>query len=518
MNVWKIASRWSDTGTEESSIIDIFRKYNIVFAGRKTDYIKQNVEIGDYIAVTDGKTVVSVGIVLGEPKPLTEFDIDKKDIKSERFDYEDWVIAIKVVLFDLDKNDYFQYIQGTFHQAHGEYRDNTINLIEKKYFIPSHDSLINKANKPKPFAIKQFEIENYQGIKKIHLTNIPVDTQWFFFTGENGFGKTSVLQAIIIGLWGLKDEDNKPLDRNEIIRTKIEFKSQKENLINILLNKFTKFTKFAAYGAARLNKSIKPTSNNKTFSLFNSYGELFDIENKLVVWEKDKIQGKYFESAKKILLELMKPYIDDLKIERSGSNTEVVYKETDSTGYKNFNELASGFKSIIAMIGDMIIRLSETQPEITNFNKLAGIVVIDEFDLHLHPKMQRELVERLTKVFPEIQFIVSTHSPIPLLGAPPEKTIILNVNKTKEEGITVKRLEKLEKELKYLLPNQLLTSDIFGLNEIENIYLRDDELDKVPIENKYIDIEKNKKLIKDLEERANNKELFPDDLFNSKID
>lgn len=170
------------------------------------------------------------------------------------------------------------------------------------------------------------------------------------------------------------------------------------------------------------------------------------------------------------------------------------------------------------MIGDMIIRLSETQPEITNFNKLAGIVVIDEFDLHLHPKMQRELVERLTKVFPEIQFIVSTHSPIPLLGAPPEKTIILNVNKTKEEGITVKRLKKLEKELKYLLPNQLLTSDIFGLNEIENIYLRDDELDKVPIENKYIDIEKNKKLIKDLEERANNKELFPDDLFNSKID
>jgi hypothetical protein len=77
-------------------------------------------------------------------------------------------------------------------------------------------------------------------------------------------------------------------------------------------------------------------------------------------------------------------------------------------------------------------------------------------------------------------------------------------------------LEKIEKELKYLLPNQLLTSDIFDLDEIENIYLNDNELDKIPTEDNYIDIEKNKKLKEDLEKRANNKELFPDDLFSLK--
>jgi hypothetical protein len=61
-----------------------------------------------------------------------------------------------------------------------------------------------------------------------------------------------------------------------------------------------------------------------------------------------------------------------------------------------------------------------------------------------------------------------------------------------------------------------LTSDVFGLEEIENLYLNDDELDKVPTEDNYDDIEKNKKLMEDLEKRANNKELFPDDLFSLK--
>ncbi len=510
MNVWKIASRWNDIGTEESSIIDIFRKYNIVFAGRQTDYIKQSVEIGDYIAITEGITIVSVGIVLSEPTPITEFEFEEKDIESERFDYESWVIAFKVMIFDLDKNDFLDYKSGTFNQVQGELKAKIEKLVNEKFFIPSIDIFTKIVM---PFAIKQLEVINYQGIKKLHISNIPVDAQWIFLTGENGIGKTSILQSIVIALFGAEDEDKKPLDRKENIRTKIEFKDGDENRINILHNKFKKFINFVAYGPARLNKKIYPTNPNRTFNLFNTYGELLDIEDKMIKWQNDSQQHKFFESTRAILLTLMSPQIIDIKIERIGAETFVKYGENERSELKTFNELAAGFKNIVSMVGDMIIRLSENQKDLSDFSELAGFVIIDEFDNHLHSKWQRELVKKLTELFPKVQFIVSTHSPIPLLGAPPDRTVILNVNRTKEEGITVRRLTRIEKELPNLLPNVLLTSPVFGIDdlrhsenkEIENVRVDDDDKDRV----KFAILEKE---IDELFEQGNweNHELFKD--------
>jgi predicted ATP-binding protein involved in virulence len=314
-------------------------------------------------------------------------------------------------------------------------------------------------------CIQQFCIENYQGIKKIHIEGIPADTQWIFLTGENGFGKTFILQGIVILLFG--NEDNGViLDKKKKIEGFVEFKDKNFTHINKIGNKFFKsFTNFATYGAARLNKNSNTNFPNKTHNLFNTYGDLLDIEDKLIMWEGSDKQKKYYRATREILLKLMSPYVEDLKVERIGSKTDVVYKETESEHYKGFLELASGFRSIIAMVGDMLIRLSEEQPEIENFEELAGIVIIDELDLHLHPKMQREIVERLTNTFKNIQFIVSTHSPIPLLGAPPERTVILNVNRTKEEGITLRRLDD-KIYLDELLPNTILTSPIFGFDSI----------------------------------------------------
>jgi len=515
IKTWKVGSRWSNEGYSDTSILDIFRKYNLVFVGEAPDSIF-SVKIGDLVAIGDGNTIVSVGIATGLPKPITEMMsvFEEEDRNSERFGIEDSVTAFNVVLFDLERKDIFEYpSRQKFHSAGGNYTKKIEDLVFEKfiYFSESHYQ-----NSPKPFAIKQFKISNYQGIDNIHLTDIPVDAQLIFLTGENGFGKTSILQAIVIGLFGNQDGD-KLLDKTEKIKSLIELNSQDKFEIQYSLSQsINTFNCFVAYGAARLNKNARTNFPLKTHSLFNTYGELLDIEDKMIMWEKDKNQKKYFNATKEILLKLMSPYVDDLKVERIGSKTDIVYKETDCIGYKPFNELASGFKSIIAIIGDLLIRLSEEQPLIDNFEELAGIVIIDEFDLHLHPKMQKDLVSRLSETFKNIQFIVSTHSPIPLLGAPPGKTVILNVNRTKEEGITIKRLTKLETELKYLTTNQLLTSDVFGLEEVENIHLEEEEFDKVSLENDYKDIEKEEKLIKDLEKRAKNKELFPDDLFNDK--
>ena len=121
--------------------------------------------------------------------------------------------------------------------------------------------------------------------------------------------------------------------------------------------------------------------------------------------------------------------------------------------------LSSGHKSIIVMVGDMMIRLFETQPEIDDPKDLKGIVLIDELEAHLHPKWQRAFPQLLSEAFPNIQFIASTHSILPFMGAPAGSTY-LKVKRTEAEGTT---LEKLHLDLSNLLPNTLLSSPLFDL-------------------------------------------------------
>ncbi|MDY6994466.1 MAG: AAA family ATPase, partial [Pseudomonadota bacterium] len=158
-----------------------------------------------------------------------------------------------------------------------------------------------------------------------------------------------------------------------------------------------------------------------------------------------------------------------------------------------YEQLASGIRSIVAMAGDIYLRLSDAQQKIHNSllkktglekpndddsiyapQALFGIVIIDELDLHLHPKWQRELPTLLSKVFPNVQFIASTHSPIPVLGAPPH-SILLKVERTLESGIEVERLTALEEKISNLLPNAILTSPIFDLEDFFPITHDSDE-------------------------------------------
>ncbi len=75
------------------------------------------------------------------------------------------------------------------------------------------------------------------------------------------------------------------------------------------------------------------------------------------------------------------------------------------------NQLSDGEKCLIALIGDLARRLAILNPVSANPLEGSGIVLIDEIDLHLHPKWQRMVIPKLLDVFPNCQFIVSTHSP-----------------------------------------------------------------------------------------------------------
>ncbi len=76
----------------------------------------------------------------------------------------------------------------------------------------------------------------------------------------------------------------------------------------------------------------------------------------------------------------------------------------------DFNELSSGYAAVLDIVVDLIIRM-ESQTERRFDFSVAGIVLIDEIETHLHLELQRKILDLLTSIFPNIQFILSTHSP-----------------------------------------------------------------------------------------------------------
>jgi len=78
-----------------------------------------------------------------------------------------------------------------------------------------------------------------------------------------------------------------------------------------------------------------------------------------------------------------------------------------------FNNLSDGQRTMLALVGDMARKAATLNPHLgeESLIKTPGVVLIDELDLHLHPKWQRHVIEDLRTTFPAIQFFATTHSP-----------------------------------------------------------------------------------------------------------
>ena len=98
----------------------------------------------------------------------------------------------------------------------------------------------------------------------------------------------------------------------------------------------------------------------------------------------------------------------------------------------NINQLSAGEKTLMALVADLARRLIIANPKSDNPLQQDGIVLIDEIDLHLHPSWQRKIIPNLQKIFPNCQFIITTHSPQIISHVKPESVFIL---KKTENGI-----------------------------------------------------------------------------------
>lgn len=114
-------------------------------------------------------------------------------------------------------------------------------------------------------------------------------------------------------------------------------------------------------------------------------------------------------TAVRTAIEAFMPGFTKLRVKRKPRLHMAIDKDGKTL---NVSQLSQGEKSMMALVGDIARRLAMMNPALENPLHGNGIVLIDEVDLHLHPKWQRSLIAQLTATFPNCQFLLTTHSPL----------------------------------------------------------------------------------------------------------
>jgi predicted ATP-binding protein involved in virulence len=306
------------------------------------------------------------------------------------------------------------------------------------------------------YNIDTLKIENFFSIKNIELQNLQ-EKKEIYIVGENGDGKTLFLQALALGLKGVDEGDVFDL-----------VKSQKDYILKIEdtnSNSYTSrdesYKNFFAYGANRNNNCQMREDETGYLTLFNSSFDLKNPMDWLKYLDYSEKSGKEnvisVENAKNLLQELLE---SDVQINIEPDKVTFIERGSEV----NFEQLSAGYKGVITIVTDLLVRLSENQSDAESVKDFKGIVLIDEVELHLHPKWKYNFVKKLRTIFPNIQFIMTTHSPTVILGASKEAVFY----KIYKEDGEVKISNQIENE--GYTNNTLVSSPLF---ELETVTSRD---------------------------------------------
>jgi len=305
-------------------------------------------------------------------------------------------------------------------------------------------------------TLDSISIKNVFSIENIKLENLK-DKKEIYIVGENGDGKTLLLQAIAIALKDTQEdglqifrERNNEFELEVITSDGVKYDSKGEHYTNLI-----------AYGSSRNNscnmkidKSGYITLFKPDFDLYNPIKWLQYIDHSA---KADKPTVISLEQAKSLIANLLSREIEIEIVPSMVADDGVEFREKGAP--VTFDRLSAGYRSVIILICDLITRLSEKQ-SVEDISQFQGVVLIDEVELHLHPKWKYNFMKKLRETFPLIQFIVTTHSPTVILGASKE-AVFYKVYK--EEG-EVKISNQITNE--GYTHNSLISSPLFDLGTI----------------------------------------------------
>lgn len=320
--------------------------------------------------------------------------------------------------------------------------------------------------------LKNVEIKNFKG----HIDcQLEFSKDFNLLIGDNGMGKTSALEAISVALGGfiagIDDVASKHFTRDEIRVSSTRmgegsFNRQYETPVlvtctaNIGAKDYQWTRKKSSVQASRSTvepSTIKkvahklshdsqailpilsyqsaartwmqkrePSANifntdfSRTVGYVNCLDEASDSKSLInwcakmeqVAWQKGETISEY-ESVKNAIAKFMSIMneSDALQIRFDKQTSELSYITNEDS--LPIRCLSAGYQSLIWMIADIAYRMAVLNPNLRDkTSETPGIVLIDEIDMHLHPKWQWNIIGALRQTFPNVQFIASTHSPI----------------------------------------------------------------------------------------------------------
>ncbi len=350
----------------------------------------------------------------------------------------------------------------------------------------------------KSVYIGKLKFDNYNSFIGENILNLLDNSghlyQWTVFLGNNNTGKTNLLKAVAdlepqaeifpeesvnrilycpIDLsLSRTSKSNKTPKASTYIGASIVFESEKSsnNISDKAVEKLfpyedsifdfwgfrpnqewdasdndnLKHLKIYAYGVTRRagNSGISDKSEDaNSASLFNPDHKLTNIEEWLFQLKFASQNGQPSAAAR---LELIKdlvvseifPEILDFRFTTTEELRNYIEYETKE-GWFLFEELGYGYQTTLSWIIDLCKKMFERYPTSPNPLREPAVVLVDELDLHLHPKWQKSIVDYLTNNFIATQFIVTTHSPLLLQTI---KKVNLFLLLKKENGVQIKHI------------------------------------------------------------------------------
>lgn len=224
------------------------------------------------------------------------------------------------------------------------------------------------------------------------------------------------------------------------------------------------------YGASRKPGTTATATTNDASdhasTLFDERATLVDAEK----WFKDSDYAAArtdspaartrSEKIRDTLISLL-PDVDDLRVVGLDLKTPDPALEAHTPyGWVRVSELSLGYRTLMAWVVDFAARMFARYPDSENPLAEPAVCLVDEIDLHLHPTWQRKLIDFLDQRFPKTQFIVTAHSPLVVQAAEHANIAVLR----RHEGEDFVRIHNDVETVRGWRIDQILTSDLFGLD------------------------------------------------------
>lgn len=306
--------------------------------------------------------------------------------------------------------------------------------------------------------ITSIDIKNVRHLKDLHIDLGANGMRHLILTGPNGVGKTSVLNALLSHLVLLSSDSSLDFKMLKVRVSGCELRlsqAQSRDVVEAhkaaqdlqywkdkynrlwgsvhpvysdetkipILFKEKKFV-IAFYDDFRKSKFVAPKNpvkpNLKTTSINDNKGGEFlnflvdlKVQQALARNENQLADADEIESWFTTFVGILRDLFHDANLSLKFDYRDYSFLIESQGKSFPFTGLSAGYSAALDIVADLILKMQSSNRHVRVFD-MPGIVLIDEIETHLHLSLQKEILPILTRIFPRIQFIVTTHSPFVL--------------------------------------------------------------------------------------------------------